>query len=119
MPRPGSLTLAAIIAMAFGMLTILAGTRALIAPGEGVVPFVLHFNVAAGFAYVLAGIGLWRRAGWAPGLSALIALATMAVLAAFLFHVAQGGPWMGRTLGALILRSGVWAAIAVIAFRRS
>lgn len=57
------------------------------------VPFVLWFNFAAGFAYVLAGIGLWRGAGWAPMLAIAIATATVAVFAAFLWHVGAGGAW--------------------------
>ena len=117
MTRPRSLTIAAVIAIGFGLLTIVSGWRALMAPPEGVVPFVLQFNFAAGFAYVLAGVGLWRGAGWAAWLAALIALATAAVFAGFLWHVGQGGAWMGRTMGAMGLRAVVWVAIALVAFR--
>ena len=82
-----------------------------------VVPFVLWFNFVAGFAYVLAGIGLLRGAGWAPLLSLAIATATVAVFAAFLWHVGAGGAWEARTMGAMILRSAIWIAIAAFAFR--
>jgi hypothetical protein len=40
-----------------------------------VVSLVLRFNFVAGFAYVLASIGLWRRAEWARALSVGIAAA--------------------------------------------
>ncbi len=115
--RPRILTLAAVVAMAFGILTVASGTRALMAPGPGVVPFVLWFNFAAGFAYVLAGAGILRGETWAPLLALAIALATAAVYLAFLVHVWRGGPWMGRTMGAMALRTAVWTAIAAIVLR--
>jgi hypothetical protein len=100
------------------VLTILAGGRALTAPPAGMVPFVVWFNTLAGLAYVAAGVGLWRSATWAAWLAAGIALATAAVLLAFLWHVVRGGAWMGRTPAAMGLRIVVWSAIAVLAFRR-
>lgn len=105
--------------MVFGLLTIVSGGRALFGGVDmgAVVPFVLWFNFSAGFAYVLAGIGLWRGAMWAPALSLAIAVATAAVFAAFLWHVRSGGAWEARTMGAMILRTGVWVAIAALALR--
>jgi hypothetical protein len=118
--RPLSLTIAAAIAALFGILTIFAGGRALFGGVDmgAVVPFVLWFNFCAGFAYVAAGIGLWRGAGWAPGLAVAIAVATAAVLAAFLWHVARGGAHETRTMVAMILRTGAWGVIAALALRR-
>ena len=54
-------------AVVFGALTILSGARALFGGADmgAVVPFVLWFNFLAGFAYVTAGFGLWRRRPWA------------------------------------------------------
>lgn len=117
--RPLSLTVAAAVAIAFGALTIAAGGRALFGGADmgAVVPFVLWFNFCAGFAYVAAGFGLWRGAGWARALSLVIAVATAAVFAAFLWHVAQGGAHESRTMGAMTLRTLVWAVIAAVAIR--
>jgi len=117
--RPLALTAAAIVAIVFGLLTVASGGRALFGGVDmgAVVPFVLWFNFGAGFAYVLAGIGLWRNAGWAPMLSLAIASATVAVFAAFLWHVATGGAWEPRTMGAMTLRSITWLAIAALALR--
>lgn len=111
--------IAAAIAVTFGLLTIVSGGRALFGGVDmgAVVPFVLWFNFLAGFAYVLAGIGLWRGTRWAPMLSLGIAVATVAVFAAFLWHVGSGGAWEARTMGAMILRSGVWMVIATLALR--
>ncbi len=118
--RPLTLTVAAAVAVIFGLLTIFAGGRALFGGVDmgAVVPFVLWFNFLAGFAYVLAGIGLWRGAAWAPMLALGIALTTAAVFAAFLWHVGAGGAWEPRTLRAMTLRTAVWAAIAALALRR-
>ena len=59
--RTRSLTVAAIIAIAFGLLTLVSGGRALFGGADmgAVVPFVLWFNFLAGFAYVAAGLGFW------------------------------------------------------------
>lgn len=110
----------AIVAVIFGLLTVVSGGRALFGGVDmgAVVPFVLWFNFAAGFAYVAAGIGLWRGARWAALLALGIAVATAAVFAAFLWHVGSGGAWEARTMGAMILRTGVWIAIAALALRR-
>jgi len=118
--RSLALAIAAAIAVIFGLLTVVSGGRALFGSVDmgAVVPFVLWFNFIAGFAYVLAGIGLWRGADWAPMLSLGIALASAAVFAAFLWHVRSGGAWEARTMGAMILRSTIWIGIAVLASRR-
>ena len=80
-----------------------------------VVPFVLWFNFLAGFAYVVAGLGLWYRTGWATGLSIVIALATAAVFAAFLWKVSNGTAYEARTMGAMGLRLVVWVIISIVA----
>ncbi|MCF8515367.1 MAG: hypothetical protein K9G72_13490, partial [Rhodobacteraceae bacterium] len=49
-------------AMAFGLLTLLSGGKALFGTADmgAVVPFVLWFNFVAGFAYVEGALLLWR-----------------------------------------------------------
>ena len=76
------------------------------------VPFVLWFNFLAGFLYVIAGVGIWQRRVWSAKLSLAIALLTLLVFAAFGVHVAGGGSYEMRTVGALTLRSSLWVAIA-------
>jgi hypothetical protein len=114
--RPLSLSIAAGVAVVFGVLTVFSGGRALFGGADmgAVVPFVLWFNFAAGFAYVAAGLGLWRGAGWAPVLAIGIAAATAAVLAGFLWHVWRGGAFETRTMAALPLRLAVWVVIAAV-----
>ena len=122
-PRPRSLMAAAMVGLAFGVVTLLSGGTALFGPPSSkvvfgtVVPFVLWFNFLAGFAYIVAGLGLLRGQRWAAWLAAAIAAATLIVFAALAVHIAAGGAYEARTLNAMTLRSVVWIAIAVIACR--
>ena len=117
------LRIAAGVAIVFGLLTIFSGGKAQFGGAEAraavgnAVPFVLWFNTFAGFAYVAAGVGLLARRRWAVLLSAAILLATLAVFAAFGLHVAAGGAFETRTVGAMTLRSVVWLVITALAFR--
>lgn len=115
--RSRILSAAAVVAVVFGLLSIVSGSRALFGGADmgDVVPFVLWFNFLAGFAYLLAGIGLWRGDGWGAQLSLVIALATAVLFVAFLWHIWRGGAWEMRTMGAMVLRTAVWAIIATLA----
>jgi len=120
-PRPVWIIIAAIIAVLFGVLTLYSGGSLLFIDGPArvaagaYVPFVLWFNFFAGFAYILAGAGLflWRK--WAINLSLLIAVATLLVFSAFGVHIIVGGDYEPCTIGAMFLRSCVWLAIAFFA----
>lgn len=114
---------ASVVAVLFGLLTIKEGGSVLFwseaartAAGQ-YVPFVVWFNFTAGFAYVIAGLGLWFRRPWAAALAIIIAGSTLAVFAAFGVHVAGGGGHEVRTMVAMSLRSTVWVAIALLAYR--
>ena len=115
------LRIAAVAALAFGLLTIRSGASVLFgdpldAAGAGaVVPFVLWFNFTAGFANVAASAGLWFFQRWAAWLAIAIALATVVAFGLFGVHVAQGGPYETRTLLAMVVRSSFWIVITVIA----
>jgi hypothetical protein len=114
---------ASVVAVLFGLLTIREGGAVIFwseaarrAAGQ-YVPFVVWFNFLAGFAYVVAGSGLWFRQRWAAGLAFVIAAATLAVFVAFGVHIAGGGGYELRTVFAMSLRSAVWIAIAIAAYR--
>lgn len=122
-PRGTGLWVAAGIAVVFGGLTIVSGGQALFgsAAAQGsvgnAVPFVLWFNFLSGFAYVLAGIGIFLRKPWAAALAAALALAILAVFAFFGLHVLRGGAFEARTVGAMVLRAAVWIGIAIYLWR--
>lgn len=122
--RPDTLLrVAATVGVLFGLLTIASGARTLFGAeaqreAGAYVPFVLWFNFGAGFAYVLAGVGLWLRRPGSVQLAAAIVLATLVVFAAFGIHVLAGGAYEPRTTAAMTLRTVVWAAIAWAGWRR-
>lgn len=113
----------AVVAVLFGLLTVFSGGRTLFG-GEAarlaagvIVPFVLWFNFGAGFAYVACGWGLWGRRRWSVPLAVVIAVATGLVFAAFAVHALSGGAYEARTVGAMALRTLLWAGIAWTAHR--
>ena len=113
--------LSAIVAVLFGLLTIISGGRILFDAevqqlAGNYMPFVLWFNFLAGFAYVIAGIGLWLRQRWALWLSFAIAAATLLVFAAFGIQIWAGGAYEMRTVGAMALRAVIWLLIAAVAY---
>ena len=116
--RPRWAVVLALIATIFGIVTVIVGGKTLLGGAEeraavgNIVPFVLWFNFVAGFAYVIAGVGLflWKR--WAALLSAVIATATIAVFIAFGIYIFLGGAFESRTVGAMIIRSAIWIVIA-------
>ena len=99
--------IAAVVAAVFGLLTIVSGGRALFG---GV-------DMGAAVGFVAAGAGLWLGRPWAASLAVAILIATLVVFAAFGWHVVSGGAYERRTVGAMTLRTLVWAAIAIVAFR--
>jgi|GEM_PF-201472 len=112
-----------VAAILFGILTIKEGGSVLfwseaarLAAGQ-YVPFVLWFNFLAGFFYVIAGAGLWAGRRWAATLALMIAGATIAVFIAFGVHISAGGEYEPRTIVAMLLRSGVWVVISLLARR--
>ena len=118
-----ALKIAAGVALLFGALTVFSGGRALFGGIEAraavgnAVGFVLWFNFLAGFAYMVAGIGLYLRHPPALWLSIGILASTVLVGLFFGLHVLQGGAYETRTVGAMILRAAIWAIISVVAWR--
>ena len=112
-----------VAAAVFGVMTLYSAGGIVLDYGNSrdlagaYVPFVVWFNLAAGVVYILAAAGIWRRSTWAAGLSALIALATALTAIPFALHVIGGGDYEMRTIGALALRIGFWAAAAIMLFR--
>jgi hypothetical protein len=122
--RPMSIWLVTIIAVIFGLLTIKSGGSVLFIDGPDRVaagtytPFVLWFNFIAGFFYLLAAVGLFLQKTWAAWLSIAIVAATLIIFAVFALHISTGGIYESRTMYAMALRSLVWTAIALFAYRK-
>jgi len=110
------------VAVAFGLLTIKAGGAVLFIGGEyrqqagNYVPFVLWFNFLAGFAYLVAGIGLWKRQRWAAWLAIMIVAASVLVFVLLGLHINNGGSYEVRTVIAMGARCSIWAIIALFSY---
>jgi len=113
-----------IIAVVFGLLTIKSGGAVLFIDGAdreaagNYVPFVLWFNFVAGFAYLLAGAGIFMQKRWAAWLSIIIATTTIIIFSLFGLHILNEGLYENRTVGAMTMRTVVWALIAIFAYRK-
>jgi hypothetical protein len=116
-----TLRLAAVIAVLFGVATVASGGNVLFGGGAqtagNYVPFIVWFNFLAGFFYVAAGVGLWRRERWATWLALALAGSTAAAFAALGWHIGSGGLYESRTVAAMALRLAAWVAIAGLAVR--
>ncbi len=106
----------------FGFATIKEGASVLFfdstarAAAGHYVPFVLWFNFLAGFAYVLAGVGVGIRAAWSLRLSFAIAVLTAGVFVGLGVHIATGGLYEMRTVVAMSLRTSIWAFAALMLY---
>lgn len=121
--RPIWISVASIVAILFGLLTIKEGGSVLFTEAGknaagNYVPFVLWFNFLAGFAYVVAGVALYKLKKFARPLVFAIAASTSIVFILFGIHILSGGAYEMRTVAAMTIRSTLWILIA-IAFLRS
>lgn len=104
-------------AIAFGAVTLVAGTRALVlrerAGLEGpILTPLVAFNVVAAVGYVVAGVGVARRRRWSGRAAAAIAIATGLAFLALAAYVGRGGAVAERTVVALTLRVAFWTSLA-------
>jgi hypothetical protein len=112
-----------LVAIGFGLLTIKEGGTVLFddaarTSAGNYVPFVLWFNFLAGFAYIVAGVGVVMMQRWAVWLAAAIAVSTALTFAAFGLHAYSGGAFEPRTVIAMSVRTLAWVTIAAIAWRQ-
>jgi len=111
-------------AILFGALTLYSGGAVLFVDGQArldagnYVPFVLWFNFFSGFAYIVAGVGLYLWEKWAAKLAEYILGTTLLVFAAFAIHILINGDYEIRTLAAMMFRSAVWLAVVIYCRRR-
>lgn len=122
--NPWPARIAALVGGLFGIATIFSAGSVLFGPEAArvaagdIVPFVVWFNLVAGFAYVTAALGIWQGRPWAGRLAAGIAAATALVAVAFAWVAFQGEAFEMRTVGALALRVALWSVIAAVVLRR-
>lgn len=119
-PRPALRWIAGALAVAFGVATLVEGASVLFggpqarAAAGNVVPFVLVFNFAAGFGYVVAGAATLLGRRWSVWVARALALSTLAVFAALGAHILLGGAFEPRTPVAMTVRSVFWVAQSLV-----
>ena len=108
----------AIAAALFGALTVFSGGSVLLGPklaqdmAGNAVPFVVIFNTAAGFVYLIGAAALWQNHPLARWIALAIGAATLIVLAGFAVTALTGTTVELRTAIALPFRAGFWLVIA-------
>jgi len=114
----------AVFAGVFGILTLYSGGNVLFGPAEAqasagnYMGFVVWFNFLAGFFYIAGAISIWFGQNWARSLAWFIAGATLLVGLIFAAQILFGAAFEMRTVGAMVLRFAVWAAIALALHRK-
>ncbi|MBT6096544.1 MAG: hypothetical protein HOH04_16785 [Rhodospirillaceae bacterium] len=103
----------------FGIISIVSGGSVLFGGGAvrdvagDYVPFVVWSNFLAGFGYVAVAIGLRQWLAWVTPVVIFVAALTIATSFALGIHIAMGGEYEVRTIGAMALRSLFWLSVAL------
>lgn len=106
----GALSLVAIL---FGIVTVIAGTRVLAGsdPGYSVFFPLLLYNTAMGVAYMVAGVTAWRNFNRDNCAAAAIFVLNFFVLGIVSYLYTAGTAVAVESVHAMIFRTGVWFAI--------
>ena len=98
------------IAILFGLVTIVAGTRVLLGTNPGYIVFfpLLIYNAIMGIVYVVAGITAWRNIKQGMQMAAAIFLLNTLVLTIIFLMYKQGFAIAVDSLRAMSLRTFIW-----------
>lgn len=105
---------AAGLGVAFGLLTLVHGSRVLFFgadPGYVVFRPLLVYNVTMGLAYVAVGVLAWRSIAQGRRGAAAIFVLNLAVLAAIIALYTNGAAVARQSLAAMSFRTGLWLLI--------
>ena len=114
--------LAALLALAIGLLTIVEGGIVLLGfetKPYPVLPWLLRYNVAMGFVSLAAGHGLWREQRWAETLSRTIRTCHGAVFLWLVVMDLLGMTVAVNSIGAMLFRTAIWTGIMILVKSRS
>lgn len=103
----------ALVAVLFGLVTVIAGGRVLAGadPGYTVFKPLLIYNTVMGLAYVAAGVIAWRSVNRGKYAAATIFALNLLVLGAIGYLYATGGAVAIDSVRAMTLRTGVWLVL--------
>lgn len=115
--------IAGVLAILFGGMTLVeggvlvfGGAKALEEAGN-VVPWVLYYNFAAGFVYVLTGLATLMDKPIAKKFALGLALVNLLVLISLIIYILTGGLYLQRTPVAMTVRTLFWAVQAATLWR--
>lgn len=117
MPAIAVRTVAA-VGLLLGAGSVVAGSRVLAGvdhPEYVVLRWLVIYNVAAGIAGVVVGVLLWRSTSRSVVLARMLAGLHGAVLVVLIARWTTGRPVATDSMAAMLLRTGVWIAIALVA----
>jgi len=105
----------ALVALLFGLITIIAGTRVLLGSDPGYIVFrpLLIFNVVMGIVYLSAGVIGFRNVKRGMYLSAVIFILNLIVLSVILYWFTETSSIAIESLHAMTLRTSIWLTILV------
>mgnify|MGYP001240245011 FL=1 len=103
----------AFVAVVFGLVTIVSGSRVLLGADPGYIVFrpLLLFNTAMGFIYVGAGVAAWRSVARGRAMAGAIFALNLVVLAATATLYSSGDSVAIESVRAMTLRTVVWLAL--------
>ncbi len=111
---------AALVGFVFSAMSVVAGSRVLAGidhPDYLVLPWLVIYNIAAGIVGVVVAPGLWKPRGWAVHFARGLASAHGAVFAVLVARWVAGAAVANTSLMAMLLRTAVWVAIAIVTAR--
>ena len=114
--------LAALLALAIGLLTVVEGGIVLLGfetKPYPVLPWLLRYNVAMGFVSLAAGHGLWREQKWAATLARIIRTCHGAVFLWLVVMDLLGMTVAMNSIGAMLFRTAIWTGIVMLMKSRS
>lgn len=122
--KPFAIWIISIIAIIFGLLTIKSGGSVIFIDGidrenaGNYIPFVVWFNFLAGFAYIIAGTGLFMKKSWSTWLSIFITITTLIMFILLGLHILNNQAYEMRTVIAMSIRTTIWTLISLFSYIR-
>jgi uncharacterized membrane protein (DUF2068 family) len=119
---PVKIKIASILSLVVGSISFVSGMSVLTGLREveySALPLLIFYNTVFGVLAVIAGIGLWKRNGWAGKLTAVIAGSHFVVLTLVSYAYLMGGPVASESLNAMVFRVLVWVCIVLLIPRRN
>ncbi len=101
------------VAVLFGLVTIVAGTRVLLGSDPGYIVFrpLLIYNIVMGIVYIAAGIIAWRNFKLGMYIAAAIFVLNLVVLITIYILYTEGVPIAVDSLRAMSFRTIIWLAL--------